>query len=752
MQRASESLTASLGMYHTDMLHEMAEVLGLPPVRQPTRKNWFVSELSKAIPKLARSADYIRELSLAERALLGIVVKSGGVAALRDVARPLLLAGLIRITGEPLTAARPELKELVLGLMRKGLLVNLVNPRSGSTMRSWAQSHRFGIAPEVQQVLPLSLLSPPKPLSTAPWLDSETPPVVRAASLDQYMRRLFFVWAELRRQPARELKGGGIGKRDLRRLAQALSLDEETELELVNALFIMLVALKLVSSDGTLISAVDSDAATLFWNAAPVRQMHDLARAYARLDHPLPKGADRAIQSDYLQGYGHRAPSDMREDVYAAVSHIVPYGWVSFPFFVSYLNSARPGVLLLGEDTLTSIWENLRWYGLNYREDVETRVANLESSLVQGMVTELADMGFVDLGYPKSGNESVEMGTISPVALRVTSVLRTTPEERTRATSNQKWQVILQPDFQLLAMGPVPLRVLSNLQQVAVHEKLGESVIAYRVTRESVYEALRRGETVESIIGYLEEATQQPAPQNVSRSIEEWSRQYERIVLRREVRLVQVDTSERLDGLLDDVKLRRILHRLGECVAWVHPKDAAQVESRLTELQLLPAHSRNSDEDLPHSLHWQEGELAPRVALPSLYVTGTLSRVAEPRDGRWHVTPERVRAAGSVGTSSVDIINLLELMTGVPLPEEWEKRIKAWGKHHGDGKTAQVRLLRLNRTGALDELRRGDAQLRRWLRPLPGSSTLAVVSESNWDQALEVLASWGVDVEEGRWW
>jgi hypothetical protein len=753
MERVSESLQVSLGMYHVDMLREMAEVLALKVASPSARKNWYVTELSKAIPKLARSTDFIRQLSGPEHALLALVAKAGGVATLRDVTRPLLLAGLVRIDGEPQTATQPEVKDLVLRLMRKGLLVNLANPRSGATMRSWAQNGRFGIAPEVREVLPLHLLVPPRPQAAAPWLNRETPPVVRERSLHQYMRRLFFVWAALRHQSGRQLKSGGLGKRDLRRLAQAVGFDEESELDRVNALYTMLVALNLVSGDGMQIVAVDNSASTLFWNATPARQMHDLARAYVRLDVQLPDAAKRVILPGFLDGYGHRDVSEVREEIYSAVTQMMPHGWVDFSFFVNYVNSGRPGVILLGDDTLLYLGDNLRWYGLNYRGDVEISVAKAETSLVHAALMELADIGFVDLGYATESN-STEAVESYPVALRVASVVRTQQEDRAAGDgiSNQRWQVILQPDFQLLAMGPVPLRVLSNLQQVAVHEKLGESVIAYRVTRESAYQAFRRGETVDSMMGYLEEATQQPAPQNVRRSIEEWNQQYERIVLRRHVRLVQVDSAERLDHLLDDEKVRPLLHRLGECVAWVHPTDAARVEARLAELQLLVAHSKNSDEDLSDSLRWHDDELTARAPLPSLYVTGTLSRVAESRNGRWHVTAETVGNAASMGLGPVDIVDLLQRMTGAPLPAEWEKRIKAWGKHYGDGQISQVRLLRLNRSGALKELRSNDAELRRWLRPLPGSDILAVVSESNWDKAIAALASWGVDVEEGPWW
>ncbi len=104
-------------------------------------------------------------------------------------------------------------------------------------------------------------------------------------------------------------------------------------------------------------------------------------------------------------------------------------------------------------------------------------------------------------------------------------------------------------------MGPVPLRVLAGLEQIARRE-IDKTVITYRLTRDAVYRALQSGETVESITAYLEETTGQVIPQNIQRSLEEWYQQYERIVIRRSVRILQVDTPERLLLLLDVPELR----------------------------------------------------------------------------------------------------------------------------------------------------------------------------------------------------
>lgn len=756
-----EPLRTSLESYHINVLQEIANTLGLRPDRHPARKAWLVSELSKLIPKLAHSPDFIKRLSSSERAALGLVVALDGVVTLRDVTLPLVVSGVVRIEGQPATADRPAVGTLLEDLVRKGLIINLTNPVKTSTVRNFTPLNRIGIAPEVLRVLPLDLLPPPKTKPEVAELETSAPPYVREGDLRQFMRQLFFVWAELRRQPARQLKAGGMGKRDQRRLAQALGLgDEDTGLERVTDLYAMLERLNLVSGDGTTITAVESNAAILFWNATPVRQLDDITRAYARLATPLVDEYQLSYRPyGYLQGYGTRSVQELREDMIGFIGQIATLDWISFPFFMSLLTGGRAGSFMLGEDTMEFVLNSLHWYGPGYRRDMETNLERLERLTSQAALEELQRIGIVDLGYKEAvstnGSDSTADEPLpEATTVRVTPVVRDYYEDHPNgeALPEPAWQVILQPDFQVLAMGPVPLRVLSNLELISIHEKLGQSVITFRITREAVYQALQRGETVETMLTYLEEATETPVPQNIRRSLEEWREQHERIVLRRKVSLFQVNSTESLDRMLADSVLQRYLHRLGDREAWLHPKDAGRVEERLMELEMLVAHSRGAQEDLPDSLRWREDTLEPRAELPSLYVSGTLRRIAEPHDGRWHLTAESLQMATTLGLDPLDVIALLEEMTGAALPEVWEKRLQAWGKHYGTGQTAQVRLLRMMRPDALEELRRADPRLHRLLRPLPGTENLAVIADANWDEVSDLLASWGVEVETARWW
>ena len=303
----------------------------------------------------------------------------------------------------------------------------------------------------------------------------------------------------------------------------------------------------------------------------------------------------------------------------------------------------------------------------------------------------------------------------------------------------------------------MPLSVLANLERVAVREKQDPSVITYRITREGAYQALQRGETLVDIRGYLEDATGQPLPQNIARSLEEWAVQHERIAIHRDVQIMQVASSDILDGLLQDTILSRYLHRLDYKTAWIKNKDSANLEKRLQALNMLPARSKSREVDLENSLRWEGEGLVSRSPLPSIHVVGTMDQIAEnlrqsTSQFRWTLTEESIRNARASGHKIVDIIKTVKAMTGTTLTTQWQKKLKAWGKYYGSGNTVQVRLIRVENKQVLNELLSMDQELNVWLQPLPQAEAIAVVKEENWKDALALLASYGVEVQETEWW
>jgi hypothetical protein len=748
-----ERLSTSLEHYHINTLREIADTLALRIDRQPVRKGWLVGQLSRLIPQIARSEKFIRSLSEAERGALAVILekepKDGTTP--RNIALPLILAGLVYTEGQPATTPLPRVQNVLLHLMQKGLVVNLTEPSGSSKLRKLDVVQQLGISPEVRSVLPTGILSPPSPQADEARLQNLPPMDIQSADLKQHIRELFFVWAELRRQPARQLKSGEMGKRDRRRLARALSLDEDAGLDYISRPYAMLQALNLVIVDGTDITAVESSAATLFWIAKPLGKLPNLLRAYTRLATEIPNTPTQGPIFGYFDGLTLQPVSRIREQIIAILSQVAGIGWLSVSLFHSLVTGDDPGTLALGETRLRSLLGSLRWYGNSYRRDIEDNLNDVEWRITKSVLEELGTLGIVDLGYATTGTEQAERELI---ALRIVPLVRNHYANRPAAgaLSEEPWQVILQPDFQMLALGPVPLGILMNLEQFAEREKIDDSVVTYRVTRDGAYWAFQKLETAATILTYLEEATGQPAPQNVQRSLVEWHRQYERIVVRRQVSVLQVDTAEFLQQLLDDPILGTKLHRLDGCTAWLHPQDQQSVQTRFLQLEILAAHSQGAKADLGNSLRWHDSELETRATVPSIYVTGALHRFAEPHNGRWRLTEESTQHAAATGMDALAIIALVEEMTGESPTDHWQKQLKAWSSHYGAGQMAQVRLLRFERTGSLEELRRAEPMLHRWLQPLPNTHDLAIVDEHHADEIQDLLNLWGVEVTAKRWW
>ncbi|HOT92554.1 MAG TPA: helicase-associated domain-containing protein [Anaerolineae bacterium] len=738
----TEALRTSLDLYHLETLKQIAETLDVSPTKVALRKETLVATLSEKIRAIAGLPAFIERLSQAERAVLALMLKKDGIYTLRDITLPLIMADMIYVEGLEATLDRPRLRDVILSLMRKGLVVNL-NELTVGSRRTFEPLDKFGIAPEVRAVLPRALLPLPEPK-----LDRQAtvaPAHIKSTDTVLCLRRLFFVWAELRREPADLLKSGEMSKRDLRRIAKSLGLDAESDIEHLAWLQRVLQALKLLEVTPTSIMAVDNDAVKLFWNASPRTQLFDILKSYPDITFHTPVDINILSQFIYYTNLATCSFAEIRRQVLGLLKEIAQTSWFPFPLFVAFLNGGRNGSLLLPNHTLQSLYAGLRWLPINRRDMLDKALQQLDHQTAVVILKELQALGVVELGY--AAPDGV------PIALRLTPLAcaHFTNQPAT-PSAEETGQVILQPDFQILAMGPVPLSVMSNLERFAEREKFNESVVSYRITREAVYQALQRGESSETIRVFLEEATGQPVPQNIIRTLEEWGGQYERIVIRRDVVILQVDDAALLDKLLRHPQLHNLLHRLDERVAWLHTKHRGKVEAELEALGALPTYSQGPEADLPNSLYWDQDSLRSRQALPSLYVDGTLRRIAEASDDGWRLTPHSVHLAVSTGLDIPDIIALVERMTGTPLTPEWRKQLKAWGKHYGSGQVARVLLLRLESDETLQELRRADRRLSRWLRPLPQAPGLAVIDEKHWEEMQTLLTEFGVDVKHEPWW
>jgi hypothetical protein len=83
------------------------------------------------------------------------------------------------------------------------------------------------------------------------------------------------------------------------------------------------------------------------------------------------------------------------------------------------------------------------------------------------------------------------------------------------------------------------------------------------------------------------------------------------------------------------------------------------------------------------------------------------------------------------------------------LSQELVDQIKAWGNYYGDAAVESVILVEFRDRATLDELRK-NPDLQTLLTPFPaGNRALAVVSQDKLQEIQEILARFGVSVQDG---
>jgi hypothetical protein len=171
---------------------------------------------------------------------------------------------------------------------------------------------------------------------------------------------------------------------------------------------------------------------------------------------------------------------------------------------------------------------------------------------------------------------AIEIGRDKPkrfVSFRVTDEGRALfdPEHQAQSHAHPTKNLLVQPNFEVLVLHP-DSKVLWNVIRCADLVR-HDRVSVYAITRESIARAAEAGLSADKIKEFLNARTGKGLPQNVSHSIEDWSRQVKRATIRRET-LIEVDDPSVLDELSASRKTRKyIAQRLSPNVAIVNLPD-----------------------------------------------------------------------------------------------------------------------------------------------------------------------------------
>jgi hypothetical protein len=192
----------------------------------------------------------------------------------------------------------------------------------------------------------------------------------------------------------------------------------------------------------------------------------------------------------------------------------------------------------------------------------------------------------------------------------------------------------------------------------------GGLVQTFALTRDSVYQALESGLTLEEIRQFLLTHSKTGLPDNVARSLSDWGHKREALVLRTEVALGASPPGSG-DSFHDAPRGKRVGERFV-----LLPRTAA----RGAKGCLVVDHK-----DRPHPV-WEvdeEGRVSVAKAADSIALA-RLGQFADPCPGGWQITAASVRRARDRGIPAEQILDWLDGHLANELPPVVETAIRNW--------------------------------------------------------------------------
>jgi hypothetical protein len=578
-------------------LYAIAEArrLRLPGARPASAADLPLEEIARRLFHEPSLRESLRALEASEWAILRELARCGGQAPSYELRGYLLSAGVIRGSGHSPEAQVALYEHLLAQVLRLGLVFwGRVDMLGGREYASGAHDGLLVIPPSV-----LALLETLDPHPEAsPPAGNLQPRAPLFASAELFQRDLYCYWRAVREQPAglALMANGLLPKAALRSLNAALSLKNEIddlrgEQEAGRLFFIRLLAqsLGLLAVQGEVLTAVaepaffsDSVAARTqqsftawlngsFWN--------ELLHLPGIMLRPTPPPLE-AARPEVLRA---------RQVVLNLLRGQPGSNWLSRAMLLAQARLRRSDLLFpqrrRGQgDVYTAAGNPFGWDfrprgGWLSAHDAWLRVEGaFLAAVVEGP---LHWLGAVDLDIPSPQHPLAYHLSAAGLALLGKGDW---PPELTETTPGR---VVVQPNFDVLALPPVRESLLLFLDQIAERDAF-DQVAHYRLTRERWLSALQAGFSAADLIARLEQLAQAELPQNMRYSLLEWERQARRIHLHRDITVLEVEESALLDSLLADPTLAPLLRRITPTAALVDRQHLSHLSAALLEHGQLP--------------------------------------------------------------------------------------------------------------------------------------------------------------------
>jgi hypothetical protein len=768
----TDEINTILDSYHSNTLWEMASAAGLPSTDARGKKlpkTQVIAQMQAGFFTRERVLTSLARLNGRERAVLDRLLLRGGAAPTVTLGREVLRAGLVSkiveeklpgryyrgvpyadgYAGDPGRAHSTVFVDVIARLTYHGLVFSRTNWASTGGTPFKLQFHPGDtlFVPEVIR----HHLPPPEPIAA----DRPTwqPAQVQAGDPALLLRDLYLYWDFVRRNEVPLLQSGLVGKRSLRAVNGILLLPDrllenatrEDQTERLYLLRLLLEKLELVRHDQGHLRPADADPAHIppFWSWPLARQQRACLDAWSQLNAYAP-------WADEVAPYSPRH-AQARGVLLETLQKMAPGIWFDTEELFERLQD-RDADFLIADHTKVQNYRGSYYYhysGTYYSgsaKELLSRFERAERRFVEGCVTGfLYPLGITDLGQVGERRGAIRLTPIGQVLLG-------SAQARFAAPTMEVGKLVVQPNFQILAIGPASLGWLAQLDLFAAREQADRGAFQYRLSRDSIYRAQRLGMDVDQVLRFLKETSSVELPQNVRRSLEEWGAHHERIVFRSGVSLAQAADAGLLASLLDGPQTGQHLARsVSPEVALLKKGHEAALIDQLVEQGLFPAVSGTGPEAADRSvIVHEDGTIRLIHAVPSLHLRGRLTRVAEEvGDGTWRLTAGSVRR---VGGSKGKVLHLLKEVTKLhrgTLPQRLVEQIKAWGGYYGNAAAGTLTLIEFRDLEALEELRQ-HPDLQPMLIPFPaGNRALAAVSGDSLTRVKEILARLGVPVRDG---
>ncbi len=681
------------------------------------------------------SSRVLGALDATEREVLGLYRRYGNFIDGALLRAELLLRGLAQIVTSEKSFPRSRWqRDRITPLTEKLVLV----PAEGTTTSWHSYSYTVDAAQRFRSlVLPPALATRIEPAGLPPsCLTPRDQPVTAQGApplvdLTLELSRLFAFLAG--RGGIALTKNENLTVPSLRTLTRAVPLAEDADFPLPDRLGLLFEVLRGV---GAVVSkpeqaTVDPAVATRFFTATATAQAHAAARAW--LFTPRWIDGEGLLRGASLQDHRAAEAIRAREVLVSVLSGLATAGdaWFSLADLVSQLFSLY-GV----SGGYSPTWYRVAWeppvldtdhsgtdatLGWGWRQWVEYNARGLANAL---MVT-LPSLGLVERG--RFGRGKANAFRLTPLGRSVFGA----PEILPHPEQDERPFLVIQPNFDVLAyLNETDARAAGFLGRLAESAARTGSVQSFRLTRDSIYQALESGLSHEDIVDFLKRHNRGAVPANVLQTLAEWGARRESMIVRAGVTLVAFPDQAARDAWLASSKGSACGDRFALAAGKLATlKEAIRVDhaSRLRRVLTVD----------------EEGKITAGQPL-DLVLKARLRRLAEPTVDAWRLTADSIAGAVAAGLKSGAIERWLEQMLAEPMPPLLGFALRGW---QGKGETLElgdVLMLRV-RDPVLFSVLVASPRVRPFLAGVLGQGRVAVHRDRRRELA-SLLASLGISL------